>query len=80
MMVTVFVEAEAGSRDKGLYDEATLVRKGTRRALVPYPYPYGFVLGTPGGDDGECLDCFVITHRRLFAGGNTGYSPSASLK
>jgi inorganic pyrophosphatase len=68
MIVTIFIEAEAGSRDKGLYDEATLVRKGTRRALVPYPYPYGFIRGTPGGDDGECLDCFVITRSRLFAG------------
>jgi inorganic pyrophosphatase len=80
MIVTVFLEAEAGSRDKGLYDESTLVRKGTRRALVPYPYPYGFVLGTPGGDDGECLDCFVITHRRLFAGREYRVQPIGILE
>ncbi|OHD76814.1 MAG: hypothetical protein A3J97_09205 [Spirochaetes bacterium RIFOXYC1_FULL_54_7] len=80
MTLTVFVEAEAGSRDKGLYDESTLARKGTRRALVPYPYPYGFVLGTPGGDDGECLDCFVITHRRLFAGREYRVEPIGILE
>lgn len=80
MKVTVFIEAEAGSRDKGLYDESTLARKGTRRALVPYPYPYGFILGTPGGDDGECLDCFVITHRRLFAGREYRVEPLGILE
>lgn len=80
MIASVFIEAEAGSRDKGLYDESTLERKGTRRALVPYPYPYGFIRGTPGGDDGECLDCFIITHRRLFAGREYRVQPFGILE
>lgn len=80
MTVPVFIEAEAGSRDKGLYDESTLARSGTRRALLPYPYPYGFVLGTPAGDDGQCLDCFVITHRRLFMGREYRVEPIGILQ
>lgn len=80
MTVSVFIEAEAGSRDKGLFDETTLERKGTRRALVPYPYPYGFVRGTPGGDDGDCLDCFIITHRRLFTGREYRVEPFGILE
>lgn len=80
MTLTVFIEAEAGSRDKGLYDESTLARKGTRRALVPYPYPYGFIRGTSGGDDGECLDCFIITYRRLFAGREYRVEPIGILE
>lgn len=80
MNVVVFVEAEEGSRDKGLYDETTLERRGTRRALVPYPYPYGFIRGTLGGADGDCLDCFVITNRRLFAGREYRVEPIGVLE
>jgi hypothetical protein len=55
-MIEVFVEIEAGSRDKRLYDEETLQYKETRRVLQPYPFPYGFVLGTRS-EDGEYVDC-----------------------
>ncbi|MDX9958990.1 MAG: hypothetical protein RBT68_11170 [Spirochaetia bacterium] len=37
MTVAVFVEAEAGSRGKGLCDGSTFARKGARRTLMPYP-------------------------------------------
>lgn len=58
-MVRVFIEAEAGSRDKGMYDETTLEKQGVRTALRPYPYPYGFILDTRT-DEGDGLDCYII--------------------
>jgi len=66
-MIEVFVEVEAGSRDKKLYDEQTLQYKETRRVMLPYPFAYGFVLGTRC-DDGECVDCYILTADRLEAG------------
>lgn len=32
--------------------------------LRPYPYPYGFIIGTKG-DDEEAVDAFIITDKRL---------------
>ena len=56
----VFVENEAGSSVKNLYDEHTLTFLNTTPVSLPYPYPYGFVIGTVGGD-GDAVDCFVLT-------------------
>lgn len=58
----IFIEAEKGSNEKGKYDEKTHERLGTKKVLLPYPYAYGFILGTEG-DDGECLDCYVISDK-----------------
>ena len=66
-MIEVFVEVEAGSRDKRLYDEQTLLYRKTRRVRLPYPFAYGFVLGTRC-DDGGCVDCYILTSDRLEAG------------
>ncbi len=44
----VFIEAAAGAMERGCYDEATFARKGLRKVLLPYPWPYGFVPGVPG--------------------------------
>lgn len=68
MDCTVFIEAEAGSRVKGVYDERSFARLRERRTLAPYPYAYGFIPGTQGGPEDECLDCYVITRRSLTAG------------
>lgn len=68
MECTVFIEAEAGSAVKGVYDERSLARTGGRHALAPYPYAYGFIPGTQGGPDSECLDCYLITRRPLSEG------------
>jgi inorganic pyrophosphatase len=56
----VFVENEAGSAVKNLYDQHTLTFLNTTPVSLPYPYPYGFVIGTVGGD-GDAVDCFVLT-------------------
>lgn len=63
-LIRVFIQVEAGSRERNLYDEKTLEYKGTRRALLPYPYPYGFVIGTSAADD-DSIDCYVITEDSL---------------
>jgi inorganic pyrophosphatase len=66
-VIKVLVQVEAGSRERRLYDEKNLVFIGTRQVAVPYPYPYGFIVGT-SGEDGDNLDCYIITQDRLKAG------------
>lgn len=60
----VFIENEAGSDKKNIYDEKTLEYKKTITVSRKYPYPYGFILDTTSGD-GDNLDCFIITDREL---------------
>ena len=67
IMIKVFIEAEAGSSSKNRYDETTLEYLGTGRVALPYPYPYGFVLGTKAAD-GDNVDCYVLTTSRLCTG------------
>ena len=66
-MVRVFVQNEAGSILKHLHDEKTLVHLRTVEVSRPYPFPYGFILGTTSGD-GDNLDCFVLTSQPLKTG------------
>jgi inorganic pyrophosphatase len=65
--VRIFIENEAGSRRKNTFDEATLVHLRSAEVSAAYPYPYGFVLGTRG-DDGDAVDCFVLTAEPLRSG------------
>lgn len=64
MTIKVFIENEAGSDQKNLFNEKTLEYKKTVTVSRPYPYPYGFILNTTSGD-GDNLDCFVITTQTL---------------
>lgn len=63
----VFIENEAGSRRKNIYDERTLAHVRTVDVSAAYPYPYGFVLGTISGDS-DAVDCFVLTDAPLPSG------------
>ncbi|MFA6215514.1 MAG: inorganic diphosphatase [Patescibacteria group bacterium] len=63
----IFIENEAGSDQKNLYNEKTLEYKKTVAVSRKYPFPYGFILGTTSGD-GDKLDCFVITEQKLKTG------------
>ena len=63
-MIQVYIEAEAGSREKNRYNEKTLEYEGTGQVSRPYPYPYGFIIGTRGAD-GDCVDCYLITKDSL---------------
>ncbi|MHA1661062.1 MAG: inorganic diphosphatase [Promethearchaeota archaeon] len=63
----VFIENEAGSDQKNLYNEKTLEYRKTVTVSRKYPYPYGFIIDTTSGD-GDNLDVFVITNKKLKRG------------
>ena len=63
----VFIENEAGSRIKHEHNEKTLEFKGATLVSRAFPWPYGFVLHTTG-EDGDNVDCFVLTQRPLHTG------------
>lgn len=67
LVMKVFIENEAGSTKKNLFNEKTLKFRKNVEVSRPYPFPYGFVIGTTSGD-GDNLDCFVITKRPLKTG------------
>jgi inorganic pyrophosphatase len=75
----VFIENEAGSRRKNIYDERTLVYQRTDEVSRAYPYPYGFVIGTRSGD-GDCVDCFVLTETALTSGSIVDCEPLGLLE
>ena len=66
-MIKMLVQVEADSRDKNRYDEKTLEYKGESHISLPYPYPYGFVIGTSAAD-GDNVDCYLITHQKIRRG------------
>ena len=45
-MIKVLVQVDTGSSKRVEYDEQTLNPIGTRQGSRPYPFPYGFVIGT----------------------------------
>ncbi len=63
----VFIENEAGTDQKKIFDEKTLEYKKTVTVSRKYPYPYGFILETTG-EDGDNADCFIITDKRIMSG------------
>jgi len=64
MKIQVFIENEANSDQKNIYNEKTLEYKKSVTVSRKYPYAYGFILNTTSGD-GDNLDCFVITNNKL---------------
>lgn len=75
----VFIENEAGSREKKTFDERTLEHLKTESVSAAYPFAYGFVMGT-AGDDGDAVDCFVLTARPLRSGTTLVCKPVALLE
>jgi inorganic pyrophosphatase len=75
----VFIENEAGSRRKNVYDERTLALLRTVDVSAAYPYPYGFVIGTLSGD-GDAVDCFVLTQAPLASGTIVDCAPVGLLE
>ncbi len=67
MRVKVFIQNEAGSDLKNDYNEKTLEYQGTDTVSRRYPFPYGFILDTTS-EDGDNLDCYVITQQPLKTG------------
>src|SRR3989338_3484492 len=75
----VFIENEAGSDQKNIYNEKTLEYRKTYTVSRKYPYPYGFVLDTTSGD-GDNLDCFVLTDKALKQGTVIEVKPIALME
>ena len=67
MRLKIFIQNEAGSNQKHYHDEKRLEWIRSAEVPRPYPFPYGFVIGTTSADGGN-LDCFVITEQRLRTG------------
>ena len=66
-MIQTLVQVAAGSCDRKNYKESTLEYLETRHGSRPYPYPYGFIVGTSAAD-GDCVDCYLITNDNVTAG------------
>ena len=66
-MIQVLIQVAAGSCDRNFYDESTLEYLETRHGSRPYPYPYGFIIGTSAAD-GDCVDCYLITSDQVTSG------------
>jgi inorganic pyrophosphatase len=77
--VTIFIEAEAGSDLRHVYDEATFELLSTRKMPRPYPFPYGFIVGTTNADGGA-VDCFVLTERSIRTGTLVEGEPAGLLE
>ncbi|WP_420585980.1 inorganic diphosphatase [Ruegeria sp.] len=67
MKIEAFIENEAGSLMNHKYDEQTGTFLGASALAQAYPQNYGFLPGTLG-EDGDCVDCFVISDRPLARG------------
>ncbi|MFA6322867.1 MAG: inorganic diphosphatase [Candidatus Buchananbacteria bacterium] len=67
MTIKVFIENEAGSDQKNIFDEKTLEYSRSHTVSRKYPYPYGFILDS-NSEDGGNIDCFVITAKKLKSG------------
>lgn len=63
----VFIENEAGSNQKNIFDESAQQYIKSYTVSRMYPYPYGFIPNTTSGD-GDNLDCFVLTNKYLKSG------------
>ena len=75
----VFIENEAGSREKHTFDEQSLHLVKTATVSARYPFPYGFILGTRSGD-GDAVDCFVLTRDAMSSGETVACEPVALLE
>jgi inorganic pyrophosphatase len=78
-MIKICIQVEAGSCDVNQYAEKTLEFKETIRVSFPYPYPYGFILET-NAEDGDNLDCYLITKERLKPGAIVECEPIGLLE
>ena len=77
-MLKVLIQVSAGSREKKFYNERTLEYQETRLSPLSYPYPYGFIVGT-SAEDGDCLDCYLITKDQITAGTTVECDPVGLL-
>ena len=77
--VKVFIENPAVSIIKHLHNEKTLELTGTTTVSRAFPLPYGFVLHTTA-EDGDNVDCFVLTRQLLKTGQIVECDPVAMME
>ncbi len=63
----VFIENQAGSHWKNLFDEKRLEFQERIKVARAYPFPYGFILNTTA-EDGDNVDAYVLTKTPLKTG------------
>lgn len=78
-MIRVLIQVGAGSPVKNLYNERTLELRETRHVSHPYPYPYGFIVGT-SAEDGDAVDCYLITKDKIETGSMVDCEPIGLLE
>jgi inorganic pyrophosphatase len=78
-MIKVCIQVAAGSRDVNVYNEKTLEFQRTVRISQPYPYPYGFILGTTA-EDGDNLDCYLLSREKIEPGAIVDCEPIGLLE
>ena len=66
-LVKAFIENPRGSAVHHQYNEESFEFINTFDIFGEYPYPYGFIPKTKA-EDGDCLDCYIITQRKLSRG------------
>ena len=64
---------------KHIHNEKTLELKSATQVSRAYPFPYGFVLDTTG-EDGDNVDCFVLTGQKLHTGDILDCEPMALME
>jgi inorganic pyrophosphatase/GNAT superfamily N-acetyltransferase len=79
MLVRVFIQNEAGSTRKNRHNERTCELLGSEQVSRPYPFPYGFIIGTLAAD-GMSVDCFVVTQQPLRTGETVACEPLALME
>lgn len=62
----VFIEQTVEPNKKNVFDKKTGALLDTITTSITYPYPYGYILNTMA-PDGEALDCYIITEKKLMA-------------
>jgi inorganic pyrophosphatase len=78
-MIKMLIQVEAGSCDRNVYNEKTLEYLNTKSGSHPYPYPYGFIVGT-SAEDGCCVDCYLVTKNKVEAGSIVECEPIGLLE
>jgi inorganic pyrophosphatase len=78
-MIKMLIQVEAGSCDRNIYNEKTLEYLNTKPGSHPYPYPYGFIVGT-SAEDGYCVDCYLVTKNKVEAGSIVECEPIGLLE
>ncbi|HZH04129.1 MAG TPA: inorganic diphosphatase [Myxococcaceae bacterium] len=78
-LIRVFIENEAGSSRKNIFDEKYLTWLRSVTVSRKFPYTYGFILETTA-EDGDNMDCYVLSSRPMSSGSIVVCRPVALLE